>query len=87
VTRRLIESCAAVLAPLLPADADRDQFLNMVAVHGDTLAAKRAIEKALRTGVGFDDPYGYSRAFCTCRVRTSSFGCGASARGRLAGLH
>lgn len=61
--RPLVASRAAVLASLLSADADRDKFLRMIGIHGDAVAAKRAIEKARRTGVRVDDPYGYSRAF------------------------
>ena len=61
--RPLVASRAAVLASLRSADAERDKFLCMVGIHGDAVAAKRAIEKARRTGVRVDDPDGYSRAF------------------------
>ncbi|OOV36004.1 hypothetical protein BO98_02240 [Candidatus Synechococcus spongiarum LMB bulk10D] len=61
--RPLVASRAAVLASLLPADADRKTFLHMLGIHGDPVAAKRAMEKAKRTGVRIDNPYGYDRAF------------------------
>uniref|UniRef100_UPI00047076DB DUF1156 domain-containing protein n=1 Tax=Candidatus Synechococcus spongiarum TaxID=431041 RepID=UPI00047076DB len=61
--RPLVASRAAVLASLLPADADRQTFLHMVGIHGDPVAAKRAMEKVKRTGVRINNPYGYDRAF------------------------
>ena len=61
--RPLVASRAAVLASLLPADADRERFTHMLGIHGDPLKAKRLMEHARRTGVRVDDPYGYSRAF------------------------
>ncbi len=57
-------SRAAVLASLLPADADRKTFMHMLGIHGDPLAAKKRIAKATREGVRLGaDAYGYSRAF------------------------
>jgi len=69
--RPLVASRAAVLASLLPADADRDRFLHMLGIHGDPVAAKKRIEQAARnanpeTGKREDlgaNPYGYPRAF------------------------
>jgi putative DNA methylase len=61
--RPLVASRAAVLASLLPADADRDIFMHAIGIHGDPLSAKKLIEKAKRTGIRVDDPYGYQRAF------------------------
>ncbi|MYK07925.1 MAG: DUF1156 domain-containing protein, partial [Synechococcus sp. SB0670_bin_20] len=61
--RPLVASRAAVLASLLPADADRQTFLHMLGIHGDPVAAKKAMEKAKRTGVRVNNPYGYDRAF------------------------
>ncbi|MDE3259725.1 MAG: DUF1156 domain-containing protein [Gemmatimonadota bacterium] len=61
--RPLVASRAAILASLLPADADREGFLHALGIHGDPVAARNAIEKARRTGVRVKDPYGYDRAF------------------------
>ena len=62
--RPLVASRAAVLASLLPADADREQFLHVLGIHGDPVAAKRRIADADRTGKRLGaDAYGYSRAF------------------------
>ena len=61
--RPLVASRAAVLASLLPADADRKRFLHVLGIHGDPIAASRAIERARRTGVRVKNPYGYDRAF------------------------
>ena len=61
--RPLVASRAAVLASLLPSDADRAAFLHAIGIHGDPLAARATLEEARRTGVRVDDPYGYGRAF------------------------
>jgi putative DNA methylase len=62
--RPLVASRAAVLASLLPEDADHGKFLHMLGIHGDPVAAKRRILKATRDGVRLGaDAYGYSRAF------------------------
>ena len=61
--RPLVASRAAVLASLLPADADRDIFRHVLGIHGDPLAAKKAMDKAKRSGIRIDNPYGYDRAF------------------------
>ena len=61
--RPLVASRAAVLASLLPEDADRDQFLHAIGVHGDPVAARRLIDQAVRNGQRIDNPYGYDRAF------------------------
>ena len=61
--RPLVASRAAILASLLPADADHEKFKHILGIHGDPVKAKIAIERARRTGVRVDDPYGYSRAF------------------------
>ena len=61
--RPLVASRAAVLASLLPADADRERFLHVLGIHGDPVAARNAIDKARRTGVRVDNPYEYNRAF------------------------
>lgn len=61
--RPLVASRAAILASLLPADADHEKFKHVLGIHGDPVKAKQAIERARRTGVRVEDPYGYSRAF------------------------
>ncbi len=61
--RPLVAARAAILASLLPADADRAKFMHVLGIHGDPVAARKAIDQAVRTGVRVDDPYGYSRAF------------------------
>jgi putative DNA methylase len=62
--RPLVGSRAAVLASLLPADADRAKFRHMLGIHGDPVAAKKRITKAKKTGENLGlNPYGYSRAF------------------------
>ena len=60
--RPLIASRAAVLASLLPADADHERFLHVLGIHGDPVKARREIDNARRTGNRVEDPYGYSRA-------------------------
>ena len=62
--RPLVASRAAILASLLPEDADRDKFLHMLGIHGDPVAAKVRIARATREGVRLGAAaYGYSRAF------------------------
>ena len=61
--RPLVASRAAVLASLLPADADQGRFLHVLGIHGDPVAARRQLDRARRTGVRVDNPYGYDRAF------------------------
>jgi adenine-specific DNA methylase len=62
--RPLVSSRAAVLASLLPADADHDKFLHAIGIHGDPVAAKARIASADRRGERLgSDAYGYKRAF------------------------
>ena len=62
--RPLVASRAAVLASLLPADADRDKFLHVIGIHGNPIEAKKRIASADRTGERLGaSAYGYSRAF------------------------
>ena len=62
--RPLVASRAAVLASLLPADADRKQFLHCLGIHGDPVNAKKRIEDAKREKKNLGpSPYGYKRAF------------------------
>ena len=61
--RPLVASRAAILASLLPENADREKFLQVLGIHGDPVAARNEIDRARRTGVRVDNPYGYDRAF------------------------
>ena len=61
--RPLVASRAAVLASLLPADADRSRFLHVLGIHGDPVAARNAVDRARRMGVRVANPYDYNRAF------------------------
>src|SRR3954468_1790945 len=62
--RPLVASRAAVLASVLPSDADRAKFLHAVGIHGDPVAAKTRIAIADRNGERLGkDAYGYPRAF------------------------
>ena len=62
--RPLVASRAAVLASLLPADADREKFLHVLGIHGDPVAAKKRIAIATRKGERLGaGAYGYPRAF------------------------
>ena len=62
--RPLVASRAAVLASLLPEDADRKRFLHAIGIHGDPIAAKRRIKEATQTGERLGAAaYGYVRAF------------------------
>lgn len=77
--RPLVASRAAILASLLPADADHEKFRHILGIHGDPVKGKRDIEQARRTGIHVENPYGYSRAFAyvpddTDRKWLASFG-------------
>ena len=62
--RPLVASRAAVLASLLPADADREKFLHVLGIHGDPVASRRRIDAARRRGERFEGKaYSYPRAF------------------------
>ncbi len=62
--RPLVAARAAVLASLLPADADRERFLRVLGIHGDPVAARRRIDAAKRSGKRFQgQAYSYPRAF------------------------
>jgi putative DNA methylase len=62
--RPLIASRAAILASMLPADADHKKFLHALGIHGDPIAARKRIAIADRKGERLGaDAYGYSRAF------------------------
>lgn len=62
--RPLVASRAAVLASLLPADAERDKFMHLLGILGDPVAGRKRIDKATREGLRLGaDAYGYKRAF------------------------
>ena len=62
--RPLVASRAAVLASLLPADADHDRFLQAIGIHGDPVATRRKIDAARARGERFEgQAYSYPRAF------------------------
>jgi adenine-specific DNA methylase len=65
--RPLVAARAAVLASLLPADADRDKFVHVLGIHGDPVASRRRIDEARRQGERFEgEAYSYPRAFSYC---------------------
>src|SRR5260221_14428177 len=53
--RPLVASRAAVLASLLESGADRDKFLYDLGIHGDAVAAARAMHSAQSTGERIDN--------------------------------
>ena len=62
--RPLVASRAAILASLLPADADREKFQHVIGIHGDPVATRRRIDAARRIGKRFEgQAYSYARAF------------------------
>ena len=69
--RPLVASRAAILASVLPENADRDKFMHVLGIHGDPVTAKARITEAAKridpsTGKREDlgqNPYGYERAF------------------------
>src|SRR3546814_7776690 len=62
--RPLVASRAAVLASILPADADRERFMHVLGIHGDPVATRRRIDAARRRGARFEgQAYTYPRAF------------------------
>lgn len=62
--RPLVASRAAVLASILPEDADRDAFKHALGIHGDPIAARQRIDRANRLGERLGaNAYGYARAF------------------------
>ena len=62
--RPLVASRAAILASLLPEDADHDKFLRVLGIHGDPIASRKRIDAAKRKGERFEgEAYSYPRAF------------------------
>lgn len=65
--RPLVASRAAILASLLPADADRDRFKHLLGIHGNPIESRRNILNSRRSGVRFEgEAYSYERAFKYC---------------------
>jgi putative DNA methylase len=65
--RPLVASRAAILASLLPADADREKFMHVLGIHGDPVASRRRIDESRRKGERFEgEAYTYRRAFTYC---------------------
>ena len=62
--RPLVTARTAVLASMLPADADRARVLRVLGIHGDAVATKRELVEARQSGARTrTNPYGYRRAF------------------------
>jgi adenine-specific DNA methylase len=62
--RPLVAARAAILASLLPADADRDRFMHVLGIHGNPVATRRRIDMARQHGERFEgEAYDYKRAF------------------------
>ena len=62
--RPLVISRAAVLASILPADADREKFTQALGIHGDPVKMRRMIDRANKEKKKLGpNPYGYKRAF------------------------
>ena len=62
--RPLVASRAAILASLLPANADRGDFMHALGIHGDPVAMRSKLDRAKRTGEHLGlNPYGYARSF------------------------
>ena len=62
--RPLVISRAAVLASILPIDADRSKFIHMLGIRGDPVRMRHTIDQANREKRKLkSNPYGYSRAF------------------------
>ena len=81
--RPLVASRAAVLASLLPADADQKKFLHVLGIHGDPVAAKRRIAVATQAGERLGaDAYGYSRAFSYVPTQTDRAWLAGDGRGK-----
>ena len=71
--RPLVASRAAILASLLPADADHEKFRHILGIHGDPVKGKAQIDKADEQACELKaDPYGYRRAFMYLTKATDS---------------
>jgi len=71
--RPLVASRAAILASLLPADADHGKFLHSIGILGDPVEAKKRMAIADRTGERLGaSAYGYKRAFTNAPTRAET---------------
>ena len=61
--RPLVISRAAVLASILPDDADHGKFLHVLGIHGDPVETRRLIDQAVKAGTRYKKGYGYDRSF------------------------
>lgn len=62
--RPLVASRAAILASILPADAEHEKFKHILGIHGDPVGSRRRIDRAKRSGERFEgEAYSYPRAF------------------------
>src|SRR6266516_1242169 len=61
--RPLTASGAAVLGALLPSTISDEEFLALLGIKGDPLAAQKKIQEATRASVRIANPFGYRRAF------------------------
>lgn len=62
--RPLVASRAAILASILPADAEHEKFKHILGIHGDPVGSRRRINSAKRSGERFEgEAYSYPRAF------------------------
>jgi adenine-specific DNA methylase len=69
--RPLVASRAAILASILPADADREGFMHALGIHGDPVAKRQQLDVARKTGENLGaNPWGYPRAFQHCADST-----------------
>jgi putative DNA methylase len=71
--RPLVASRAAVLASLLPADADRAKFMHGLGIHGDPLEAKIRIAEATKNNERLGAAaYGSKRAFTYSPIKNET---------------
>ena len=61
--RPLVPSRAAVAASLLPADADRDAFYDLIGTHPGIIDEQRRLDAAKQSGVKLNEGYSRKRAF------------------------
>ncbi len=62
--RPLVISRAAVLASILPADAEHERFIHALGIHGDPVKMRQKIDRANKEKKKLGpNPYGYKRAF------------------------
>ena len=73
--RPLVASRAAIMASILPEDADRKMFLSALGIHGDPVHTKKRIEMAKKTGgtLGLN-AYGYPTGLSPIRPQKEKIG-------------